>query len=160
MSSRILSLRLVLVALVLGAVLAVLSVPVAAVVDRLPGVLDLKWAWLTEWERSGGARPYDVAEGIRYQRRDGFMSTEWEGKRRGPFSQELLRSYESQTSMREVTSDPRPRYARLEIMGERGEANVYGVGWPLVAAYATTTDGDSPSIRGTPLWEPRVFGRT
>lgn len=149
---------MIVVALVLGALLAVLSVPVAAVVVQLPRALDLEWEWLDEWMWSGGARPYDVAEGIRYQRRDLQMATEWEGKRRGPFSEEMLRAYAERPSMREVTSDPRPRYARIEIVGERGEAAVYGVGWPFVAAFAVNTDGDSPSIRGTPMWEPRLFG--
>lgn len=157
---RIVTRWMIVMALVLGGLLAVMSVPVAAVVDRLPIALDLEWAWLTDWERSGGARPYDVAEGIRYQRKDGFMSTEWEGKRRGPFREEQIRAYEERPSMREVTSDPRPRYARIEIVGERGEAAVYGVGWPFVAAFAVNTEGDSPSIRGTPMWEPRLWGET
>jgi hypothetical protein len=99
----------------------------------------------------------DAAGGVLYQRRDGPMATIWAAQRRGPFDEQWRRIFESR-GLAIVAGDPRPRYARLGLAWPGGEAAVYAVGWPLVAAYATTTMGDSPSIHGTPMWEPRVFG--
>ncbi|UYV11810.1 MAG: hypothetical protein NCW75_10930 [Phycisphaera sp.] len=151
---RILSIRLIAVALVLGVVLAVASVPVAAVAARLPRAIGINGAW------DKGARFYDETSGVRYQRQDGPLATIWEAKRRAPFGNYQLRAYASRPAMQQVTADPRPRYAQLELVGGEGEAAVYAVGWPMRTAYATTTDGSHPANRGTPLWEPRAFGET
>lgn len=148
---RVITTRLVVVALVVGVVLAVGSVPLAdtAFEHAWPGWDDHAVDW---WFEQGGDAAY-VSQ-----------RTTWSGERwwvsSGPADDSAMRGLRRLNGDAPVTqTDPRPRTLRWPLEPRRNQGHLVRVGWPLRSASRGRIEGGifrPPDQWGAP--NAKVFG--
>ncbi|MEQ8845002.1 MAG: hypothetical protein RIB58_09125 [Phycisphaerales bacterium] len=148
---RVITWRLVLLALVVGVVLAVGSVPVGSAVRWLPAY-------------SGGSHDelealYDPDAPAAYRRSGDWWSTRWHGDAGPSPSVETAILFARFINGQRVHASPLPAPAQAMLDGGAASVDFIGVGWPWRAAWgaiASPPSGPPGMVRG--LWHPTVFG--
>ncbi|UYV11229.1 MAG: hypothetical protein NCW75_07920 [Phycisphaera sp.] len=166
---RMLTVRLVVVALMVGVVLAVGSAVVASVV----------WHSSPLAVRSPDFSAVFLCDGqaIIMQRHDYVGVNTWSTATTPRLDDETLRYFVEMGSARAVDAAPRPRDIRTPLDGRRGSTISYRFGWPMRAAhhngrnasgshasqwkggYSVTAFGRDWTIPTLPLW-PGLLGNT
>lgn len=149
---RIIAARLVVVALVVGVVLAVVSVPVGAIVLNLRHAGN--WPSAVVWYGERGGHLVVV------YRQPYATGTVW-----GVSSEALGPTTTSAEQMRQdgyarLDKDPSPRRVRIVPDDHFGSALSVSAGWPLDAAYYLTWYADTHSgLRTRGVWMTHATGR-
>lgn len=149
---RVITARLVVVSLVVGVVLAVVSVPACVVAWQLRAhhkvVTDLSECWQVDGHT------------IWVSRNDFVGLTSWVINSSPDPSRELLRFFISEAGAIETDRDVRPPSLRTRLDGEARSMSSLRYGWPLRAAEHTTRTGpDAPMGVERGNWAVRAFGR-
>ncbi|MEQ9096520.1 MAG: hypothetical protein RIE32_09680 [Phycisphaerales bacterium] len=124
---RVLTWRLVIVSLVVGVVLAVVSVPVGAVAGRV------HQAWQSGWPPPDWQGEIDRRDHVVFIARYEWIGWTMTGSELVPTP--LNPAWEdSRSRWIEPREDPRPPFARTGLAGREGSVYHFSAGWPTAAA--------------------------
>lgn len=155
---RIVTVRLAVVALVLGALLAVVGVPVAAVAMQHQGRSG-PWAGLASPVFGVAEHFHRQGHMVVWARRDFATGTVWEASSGPEEAGWLLAMALATPNAQSVDRDARPPALQTPLDGDEHLVEWWCVGWPLEAATGVERWQPGGIARASALWKPVAVGQ-